>query len=165
MAGPAPLRAYHLTCVAALPSLTALRGLVDAACANQSNAEKEACYDLKLALDEACTNVIVHGYAGMEPGPIELDIAAWPDRVEMTITDRGRAFEPSRATRPDVRATLDDRIGGGLGLHFIARTMDEVRYSSDAGGNHLTLVRRLRPGSGRGGASSDGIETNLGGNV
>lgn len=158
-------RTYRLTCATELTSLAALRGVIDAVCADHPGVDGRTCYDLKLALDEACTNVILHGYAGLAPGTMRLDVDVLPDRVEMTITDHGRAYKPTLAPRPDAHAALEDRPIGGFGLFFIERTMDEVHYQSDEGGNHLTLVRRVRPPRGQGDTSHDDTEDTLGGNA
>lgn len=102
-------------------------------------------YDLKLAVDEACTNIITHGYAEMNPGSIILSLELKPDLIITTITDFGHSFEPSEAPMPNVQAGLDDRPTGGFGLFFIYQTMDEIDYKISEDGNHLTFIKRLSP--------------------
>ena len=134
----------QITLAAKLESLPRFREMIDAACPLQPGIDEQTCYDLKLAVDEACTNIITHGYAGMNPGSIILALDIDPRQVVMTITDFGHAFEPAEAPMPDVRAALEDRPMGGFGLFFIYRTMDEVRYETTEAGNCLTLVKRLQ---------------------
>lgn len=133
------------TRAAELESLPRFRETIDAACQLQPGIDEQTRYDLKLAVDEACTNIITHGYAGMNPGSIILALDVDALRVVMTITDFGHAFEPAEAPMPDVQAALDDRPMGGFGLFFIYQTMDEARYETTEDGNCLTLVRRLHP--------------------
>lgn len=128
---------------AELESLAAFRDLIDAACEQQAGIDERIRYDLKLAVDEACTNVITHGYAGMNPGSIIFAVELDDRQAVMTITDFGRPFEPSEAPMPDVEAALADRPTGGFGLYFIYQTMDEVDYVTTEDGNRLTLVKRL----------------------
>ncbi|GAB4485238.1 MAG: hypothetical protein OHK0031_09330 [Anaerolineales bacterium] len=66
-------------------------------------------------------------------------------RGELTLQlrDRGRPFDPASIAEPDVNAPLDDRAIGGLGLFFMRKLMDEVRFaSSPESGNLLTLIKR-----------------------
>ncbi len=133
---------HQITRSAELKSLSIFRDFIDKAC-QQQRVDEQICYDLKLAVDEACTNIITHGYAGMNPGSIILSLAMAPDKVVVTITDFGHPFEPSEASAPDVEAGLEDRPMGGFGLFFIYQTMDEINYETTADGNRLTFVKQL----------------------
>jgi serine/threonine-protein kinase RsbW len=104
----------------------------------------ETVFDLKLAVDEACTNVIEHGHQGMDPGSIILSFRIEPDRILVSITDFGHIFEPGEAPRPDVEAALDDRPLGGLGLYLIYQTMDNIDYQSSEEGNTLTFTKYIK---------------------
>ena len=137
---------YTMTRAAELEALAHFRGLVERACA-EAGIDDDTCYDLKLAVDEACTNVIQHGYAGMNPGSIMLELLVTPTAAHVTLTDFGHPFEPSSAPEPDVEAPLDERDLGGFGLFFIYQTMDAVDYVCDEEGNHLMLTRRLQQAS------------------
>jgi serine/threonine-protein kinase RsbW len=117
--------------------------MIDSGCKQQPGIDAQTCYDLKLAVDEACTNIITHGYAGMNPGSIILALDLDPQQAVMTITDFGHPFEPTEPPMPDVGAGLEDRPTGGFGLFFIYQTMDDVRYETTEAGNCLTLVKRL----------------------
>lgn len=128
---------------AELESLASFRDLIDSTCTGRAGLDQNAIYDLKLAVDEACTNIITHGYAGMNPGSIILDLRLSENQIAVTITDFGRQFEPAETPAPDVRAGLDDEPVGGFGLYFIYQTMDEVQYETTEDGNHLTLIKRL----------------------
>lgn len=134
---------YQLTRAAELETLAGLRDFIDAACREHPRIDRAIAYDLKLAVDEACTNIITHGYAGMNPGSIILALELYDDQVRLTITDFGHSFEPSEAPMPDVEAALEDRPMGGFGLYFIYQTMDEVDYQCSEDGNNLYLVKRL----------------------
>lgn len=138
----------QITRAAELESLPVFRELIAMGCRQQPNIDDRTCYDLKLAVDEACTNVITHGYANMNPGSIILTLRLDPQKVVVTLTDFGHPFEPSEAPMPDVEAALEDRPTGGFGLYFIYQTMDEVNYEATEDGNRLTLVKRLAPSAG-----------------
>jgi serine/threonine-protein kinase RsbW len=136
---------YQMTRAAELDSLLAFRNLIDTACREHPKADQQVCYDLKLAVEEACANVITHGYAGMNPGSIIFELAFTPGRVVVTLTDFGHPFEPYEPSAPDVEASLEGGPTGGFGLFFIYQTMDDVHYATAEDGNHLTFVKRLPP--------------------
>jgi serine/threonine-protein kinase RsbW len=98
---------------------------------------------LKLAVDEACTNIITHGYSGINPGSIILALDFLPQQVLVRITDFGHPFEPYEPTAPDLEAGLEDLPMGGFGLFFIYQTMDEISYRTVEDGNHLVFLKRL----------------------
>ena len=72
--------------------------------------------DIRLAITEACTNVVRHAYDG-EPGPIDVVIRPGSERLDLVVTDRGRGLGPS-----------SDPSGPGLGLPLIAALADSVDF-------------------------------------
>jgi serine/threonine-protein kinase RsbW len=127
---------------ARLESLAAIRRFVEDGCV-RAGVSPDRQGALVLAVDEACTNIIEHGYAGRDPGQISISLDAEEDGVRVRIADSGRAFDPASAEAPDLAAGWEERPIGGLGWHLIRQTVDEVRYRSDETGNVLTLI--LRP--------------------
>ncbi len=109
----------------------------------------EGAGDVELALVEAATNVVRHGY-GLKGGPIRIEASEIPDGVVVRISDWGRpipgeALASAGLSRFDFDpANLLDIPEGGMGLSLIASVMDEVTYRSDGGQNVLTLLRRAR---------------------
>ena len=99
---------------------------------------------LRLAVDEACSNVIAHGYRGAA-GTIRLAVAVRDGRAVVTVTDEAPAFDPALVPPPDLDSPWAVRREGGLGWHLIRSVVDEVRHQA-AGerGNVLTLVKRLK---------------------
>lgn len=132
------LRATH---AAELTSLAKFRSFIDDAC-YQIGVGSDTREDLKLAVDEACANIIEHGYAGMDPGSIIVQLYADPDRVIVTITDFGQPFEPYEPDAPDAEAIMADQESGSFGLYFIYQTMDEVDYETNPDCNNLILTKR-----------------------
>jgi len=139
------LKTHQIARAAEFEALPDFRNFIEEVCQGLPGMDEGTLYDLKLAVDEACTNIITHGYAGMDPGTIILCVEPGPGQVRITITDFGRCFEPADSPAPDVEAALDDRPTGGFGLYFIYQTMDEVDYIADPCGNRLMLCKRLQP--------------------
>jgi serine/threonine-protein kinase RsbW len=103
----------------------------------------DAAYAVEMAVDEACTNIIVHAYGGEGRGDIECTCQINGNGLTVTLRDRGCPFDPSSVPEPNVDATLQNRREGGLGLYLIRKLMDDVRFkfTPDAG-NILTMVKR-----------------------
>lgn len=131
-----------MTRAAELEALSIFRDFIQEAC-EYVGIGSETCFALQLSVDEACTNVITHGYAGMDPGSIILAFHCDGKKVIITISDFGHPFEPSDSPMPDVEAALEDRPLGGFGLFFIYQSMDEVDYQTSGDGNCLILTKHL----------------------
>lgn len=129
---------------AEIASLLAIRSFVEDACA-QAGLDDGTSYDIKLAVDEACMNIIQHGYGGMDPGSIIVSLQYGKRKLVVRITDFGHPFEPSEPPEPDPEAMLSDKPGG-LGLYIIYRSVDSVSYEATESGNTLTLVKDLGSG-------------------
>jgi serine/threonine-protein kinase RsbW len=106
--------------------------------------DEASIYALELAIDEACTNIIVHAYDA-RGGRIEIQIRTLGDCVEVVIRDWGEAFDPGSIPLPDVEAPLEERPMGGIGLFLMRQVMDRVDFQfSDTDGNILTMAKRVQ---------------------
>jgi len=135
---------HELVCEARRERLGDLLAFVDRACARAA-LDAEVAFDVRLATEEAVTNVIEHGYAGAaKPGPITVRFHRDRRQVVVTIDDLAPPFDPATIRPADPNAPLEQRGIGGLGWHFVNRVMDEVRHEHrHPHGNRLTLVKRL----------------------
>ena len=96
-----------------------------------------------LAVDEAVTNIIVHGYAG-QGGPVEIDITRSPGALVIRLRDEARPFDPTGVPAPDPTVALEERAPGRLGIHLIRQVMNELIYVRQPGGwNELTMVKHV----------------------
>jgi serine/threonine-protein kinase RsbW len=102
------------------------------------NAEDIAGFEL--AVNEAASNIMKHAYHGRTDQRILIDADAFPDCVSIRLHHLGDAFDPLTARAPAV----DGLRESGFGLHLIAKSVDDVRYSRDERGrNSITLVKHL----------------------
>lgn len=134
---------HRITRAAYLESLNEFREFLKEHLASTPGVTDEVLYDVQLAVDEACTNIITHGYAGLDPGSIILDLEVHPRQLTVTITDFGHSFEPDSTPIPDVDAPIEERELGGFGLFFIQQSMDEMDYQVTEDGNKMILTRYL----------------------
>lgn len=96
----------------------------------------------QLAVDEACTNIIEHGYEGEDKGEIDIFCRLEPNQLVITIRDWAQRFDPSLVPDPKLDAALEDMRIGGLGLYFMRQVMDAVEFSYEGDGNKLVLIKR-----------------------
>jgi anti-sigma regulatory factor (Ser/Thr protein kinase) len=75
--------------------------------------------DIRLAVTEACTNVVRHAYRGHD-GPLELHVIPEGERLEIVVRDEGLGMSPNPASD-----------GPGLGLPLIAAIADAVEIEHE----------------------------------
>lgn len=108
-----------------------------------SGLDARKIFEVQLAVDEACTNIIKYGYTD-EAGTIDIICCMRNGELVVVIKDEGKPFDPTSVQPPDLNASLEERQMGGLGVHLIKTMMDEVRYEFIDGKNVLTMVVRCR---------------------
>jgi serine/threonine-protein kinase RsbW len=97
--------------------------------------------DIRLAVDEACSNVIKHAYKGDVSRKIIIKYTVRPDRFQVVIEDNGLTTRRKALKGRD----LDDIRPGGLGIHFIKRVFDVFELDENKKkGNRLILVKYLQ---------------------
>ena len=82
--------------------------------------DEQTLADIKLAVTEACTNVVIHAYDSDEPGSLEVEATIDDSRLMVVIRDSGRGIVP----RPD-------SPGLGLGLPLIATLSESLELGTD----------------------------------
>src|SRR3954452_20088264 len=93
--------------------------------------------DLRLAVTEACTNVVRHAYPPEVPGTVEISIVPTEDQVSVVVADSGRGIGSS-----------SDTTGPGLGLPLIAAIADVVELQPVPGGGSRVAMTFARHRSG-----------------
>jgi len=118
-----PAKAEYIALVRlALSGLSRLRPL-----------SEEALGDLKLAVTEACTNSVRHGYSNGE-GTVEIVYELQPDRLVVEVADDGPGFDAA-GDRPS-----DENLAeGGLGIAIIRAVSDEFEAGDRAAGRGSRL--------------------------
>jgi serine/threonine-protein kinase RsbW len=110
--------------------------------ARQSPLSADEANKIILAVDEAVTNIIEHGFNRGEQGTIEIEVEFDPGRFQVVIRDTGRVFNPESIPNPDLDEHVKAGRKKGLGIFLMRQIMDEVRYKyKDGVQNELTLVK------------------------
>jgi serine/threonine-protein kinase RsbW len=99
---------------------------------------------ISLAVVEAGTNAIQHGHKHDGVTPVDLRFELLPDRLRVTVHDRGPGFAPPAET-PDMTSPehlLDQR---GRGIFIMRACMDRVAFDFSAGGTTVRLEKFAPP--------------------
>lgn len=105
--------------------------------------------DMKVAIAEACNNVVLHAYAGGEPGTIDIEFMRKDGELTITVSDSGTSFPYDRTAHtgmPYEGKALEDISAGGLGIYLMQALMDRVEVEQGAGTKvvltkYLTVVQ------------------------
>jgi len=86
---------------------------------------------IQLAVDEACTNVVRHAYdpSVRDKKDIEITVEFDSEAFVVTVTDRGKGFDPQAVPEPDMEHLRVEMRPGGLGIHLMKILMDKVEFS------------------------------------
>ena len=117
-----------------------------AAFATQLNPTLEEVADLKTAVSEAVTNVVIHAYRE-KTGKVRIECSVREKEMTVTVIDYGvgienieKAMEPLYTTRPEL-----DR--SGMGFAFMEAFMDELEVESEPGqGTTVRMKKKFGTG-------------------
>lgn len=96
--------------------------------------------DLRLAVDEAVTNTIVHGYGG--PGEITVELSANHGDLVVCLCDNAPAFDAASAAPDKLDPAEGRNAPGGFGLYLMKQAMDVITHRPLDPGNELTMIKR-----------------------
>jgi len=97
-------------------------------------------YAFKASVDEACANIIEHGY-GHTDGSITMKAIVKDESFTIELMDHGRSFDPKQAKKPNLHNYVDIGKKGGLGIFIMRKLLDEIEYQSTSDGNVLRLIK------------------------
>lgn len=114
--------------------------------ASEAGIDEQDVNNIELAVDEACTNVIEHGYASGEGNKnITIRMEIDTSKLVLTIIDQGKSFDPRLLQPPDIKQLINMKRDGGLGISLIKRAMDAIDYrTTPEGQNELILTKYLK---------------------
>ena len=105
---------------------------------------EDETFQVQLAVNEACTNIIKHAYSGDSEKPIKILCSMSGNDLVIEIRDWGKPFDPDSIPQPDIKSELFERKLGGVGIFLMRQMMHEVRYVFHAGRyNELIMTKHL----------------------
>ena len=115
-----------------------------------ASAAKDAGFDeitinnIIIAVDEACTNIIKHAYENKPDNSVDVSITFDNNKFNIIIKDKGKSFDPSKISSPNMNEYFKQYKVGGLGIHLMRSLMDEVIYNSKPNEyNQMVLSKQL----------------------
>jgi len=107
--------------------------------ANHAGFDIEAVEDIKVAVSEACTNVVCHGLPNREEC-YEVACEVGNGRIIISVVDRAGGYDMTKYQCP----SMDNPKEGGLGIYIIKALMDEVDIFSELGmGTSIKMVKYI----------------------
>lgn len=109
-------------------------------CSEECGFEGKRAMEIELAVEEALVNIFSYAYPDGE-GQVEMQCTLNEGKkIVIEIRDEGIPFDGLSRPDPDTTADIEERKIGGLGIYFIKKVANEVRYSRNDGMNVLTIV-------------------------
>jgi anti-sigma regulatory factor (Ser/Thr protein kinase) len=108
--------------------------------AGEAGLPRESLDDGELCLNEAVTNIILHGHRTDASVPLAITFEPLDDAVQMTITDHLSPFNPLEHPVHTAPTSLDQARPGGLGIHIMRVHAAGMAYHRSDDQNTLTLV-------------------------
>jgi serine/threonine-protein kinase RsbW len=99
--------------------------------------------EIRLAVDEAITNVIKHAYQYDESKTVYVTLGKNKKEFWVAIQDSGEAFDLERYQEPDVSERVKQGKKGGVGVFLIRKLMDKVEYSRKNSHNEIRMTKNL----------------------
>ncbi len=131
-----------LTVPAAIDSMDRVTEFVDSHL-EQTGCPEDVAYAISLSAEEIFVNIANYAYEGKEgDAEIRFSFDEETRTAVIVFSDGGIPFNPILRKDPDTTQRPADRPIGGLGIHIVKQTMDQVLYKYEGGRNILTIEKR-----------------------
>jgi serine/threonine-protein kinase RsbW len=101
--------------------------------------------ELVLALDEMCSNLMIHSHQCNPDDLFELNINIQKGSpVIFEIIDDGTVFDINQFNEPDLGNLVHEKRKGGLGIRLVKSIMDKVEYQHQSGKNICRLIKKVQ---------------------
>lgn len=98
--------------------------------------------DIRLAVDEAFTNIIKHAYHNHPDKKISLVFKCSDGQLQVSLFDSGASFAAEDYHAPDVEKQIKQKKRGGVGVYLIKQLMDKVEYLQRNGHNEIRMLKK-----------------------
>lgn len=97
--------------------------------------------DIRLAVDEAVTNIIKHAYQNDTSKEINITLKFSANQLCILLTDTGKTFEFETYELPNIKNQIKQKKRGGMGVYLIHSLMDNVTYTRKGQKNRMTMCK------------------------
>ncbi len=132
---------YNIGC--SLSNLKGIREFIRSALKDQGIPEIDMAAII-LALDEMCSNLMIHAHHCNPDHLLELHIEV-PEKGKLIfeITDDGSVFNINQFHSDNINDLVHEKRKGGLGIRLVKSIMDKVEYFSRDGKNICRLTKLM----------------------
>ena len=100
--------------------------------------------EIVLALDEMCSNLMIHAHHCDPHHLLELTIKTEPrKKLIFEIMDDGTIFDINAFQEPTLDNLISVKRKGGLGIRLVKNIMDSIEYLTRDGKNVCRLTKQL----------------------
>jgi len=100
--------------------------------------------ELVLALDEMCSNLMIHSHQCNPEELFEINIILKKGSpIIFEIIDDGNTFDINEFSEPDLGNLVHEKRKGGLGIRLVKSIMDKIEYQKRNGQNVCRLTKNI----------------------
>lgn len=130
-----------------LDNLGQVRDFIEASLV-ESGFNADSTGEFLLAIDEAVSNIIMHGFKSVndDAGRIEVAVTRQPEAMLVQIRDNAPLFDPTRQSDPHLEISpLERDAPGGFGVYLLNHLVDSIDYRvTEDGRNELSMLKKGR---------------------
>jgi len=127
-------------CIPGKPEYVGTVRMALAHVAAQAGYDIEAIDDIKVAVSEACTNIIIHSHANVD-FTYDVIIECADKSLTISVVDEGAGFEMGDYLEPIPGETR----GSGMGIFIVRALMDDVDIQTEVGvGTKIRMTKYLQ---------------------
>lgn len=134
-------RTYSLSVKASTDQIATVRNFV----ANHALAfgfSERDVEDIRLAVDEAFTNIIKHAYNYDAGRDVDIQLKPSGNTFRISLYDQGEPFDTSNYSEPNVEEQIKAKKRGGVGVYLIKQLMDSVDYNRHEQVNEIRMIKK-----------------------
>jgi serine/threonine-protein kinase RsbW len=100
--------------------------------------------EIVLALDEMCSNLMIHSHHCNPDDLFELHIHVEKNSpLVFELIDDGTVFDINQFATPALDSIVHEKRKGGLGIRLVKSIMDKIEYKKTEGRNICRLSKRV----------------------
>ncbi|MBS9524232.1 ATP-binding protein [Litoribacter ruber] len=122
--------------------LSELRGFLNGVL-DKSQLSEIAKNQVVLAVDEVCSNLMIHSHQCNPNDKIYLEVFQTESKLVIEIKDSGEGFNILEYKQPELAEVKRKRRKGGLGIMLVKKIMDNIEFESTGTQNTCRLTKML----------------------
>jgi serine/threonine-protein kinase RsbW len=101
--------------------------------------------EMVLALDEMCSNLMIHAHHCNANDLFELRIIIDKDKpyIIFELVDDGTVFDINEFSEPSIDNIVHQKRKGGLGIRLVKSIMDKIEYKASRGRTVCRLTKNI----------------------